>query len=68
MKVNITISEIYGDDEIENLSPETQEYLKRSTEQSIVLDEIEQVENEESKYSRKEQLVEQENQLGMGYE
>lgn len=68
MKGNITISEIYGDDEIENLSPETQEYLKRSTEQSIVLDEIEQVENEESKYSRKEQLVEQENQLGMGYE
>lgn len=30
MKGNITISEIYGDDEIENLSPETQEYLKEA--------------------------------------
>ena len=35
MKGNITISEIYGNDEIENLSPETQEYLRRSTEQSL---------------------------------
>lgn len=35
MKGNITISEIYGNDEIENLSPETQEYLRRSTGQSL---------------------------------
>lgn len=35
MKGNITISEIYSNDEIENLSPETQEYLRRSTGQSL---------------------------------
>lgn len=46
MKGNITISEIYVEDEIEKLSPETQEYLRRNTEQRIVLDEIEQVDNE----------------------